>query len=78
MSNGIGSVQDSVMLVVKEVEEDNINAVSEKANFESNPVKQKDFGEYVASLHACNNSAFICQYQVHNYIHLINLTTHNH
>ena len=34
-------------------------------NFESNPVTQQEFGEYVASLHSYNNSTFILQYQVH-------------
>ena len=66
MSNSIGSVQGLVILVVEEGEGD--NAVNEKADFESNPVKQKDFGEYVASLHACDDSAFIQQYEVHTYI----------
>ena len=33
-------------------------------NFESNLVSQPEFGEYVASLHSCNNSTFILQYEV--------------
>ena len=33
-------------------------------NFESNPVTQQEFGEYVASLHSCNGSTFILQYEV--------------
>ena len=33
-------------------------------NFESNPVTQEEFGEYVASLHSCNNSTFVLQYEV--------------
>ena len=49
-------------LVVHEGEEGDIN--SQKMNFESYPVKQNEFGEYVASLHAYNNSTFILQYQV--------------
>ena len=36
----------------------------QELKFESNPVTQKEFGEYVASLHSCNNSMFILQYQV--------------
>ena len=53
------------MLLVEEGEGD--HNVSEKTNFESNPVKQKNFGEYVASLHSCNNSEFIQQYEVYMY-----------
>ena len=63
VSNNIGSVHGSVVLVVEEGEGD--NDVNKKTKFESNPVKQKDFGEYVASLHAYNNSEFILQYQVY-------------
>ena len=33
-------------------------------NFESNPVTLQEFGEYVASLHSCNGSTFILQYEV--------------
>ena len=33
-------------------------------DFDSNQVDQNEFGEYVASLHTCNNSSFILQYQV--------------
>ena len=33
-------------------------------NFDSNPVTEKEFGEYVASLHSCSNGAFTLQYQV--------------
>ena len=33
-------------------------------NFESNPVTQEEFGEYVANLHSCNNSTFVLQYEV--------------
>ena len=49
-------------LVVQEGEEE--HDIDSKMNFESNQVKQADFGEYVASLHSCNNSTFILQYQV--------------
>ena len=36
----------------------------QELKFESNSVTQKEFGEYVAGLHSCNNSMFILQYQV--------------
>ena len=49
-------------LVVHEGEgEDGMNLAQ---SFESNPVTQQEFGEYVASLHSCNNSTFILQYEV--------------
>ena len=55
-------------LVVHEGEgEDGVNL---RQNFESNPVTQQEFGEYVASLHSCNGSTFILQFEVlyyHNY-----------
>ena len=35
-----------------------------RQNFESYPVTQLEFGEYVASLHSYDNSTFILQYQV--------------
>ena len=51
-----------MVLAVHEGEEgDEINF---EQNFESNPVSQPEFGEYVASLHSCNNSTFILQYEV--------------
>ena len=62
VSNSNGSVEGSITLVVQEREERDIS--SQKINFESNLVEQTDFGEYVASLHACNNSTFNLQYQV--------------
>ena len=36
-------------------------------DFESNPVTEEEFGEYVASLHSCNNSTFVLQYEVIQY-----------
>ena len=36
-------------------------------NFDSNLVTRKEFGEYVESLHSCNSSNFILQYQVAMY-----------
>ena len=45
-------------------EGDDIDDTNQKMNFESNLVREKDFGEYVASLHSFNNSTFILQYHV--------------
>ena len=47
------------MLVVEDGEGG--NAVNEKANLETSPVKQKDFGEYVTCLvvYILNNSVYI-------------------
>ena len=49
-------------LVVQEG--DGEEEVNLEQNFESNPVTQEEFGEYVASLHSSNNSTFILQYEV--------------
>ena len=38
--------------------------VNLEQDFESNPVTEEEFGEYVASLHSCNNSTFVLQYEV--------------
>ena len=49
-------------LVVHEEEgEDEVNL---RQTFESNPVTQEEFGEYVASLHSYNGSTFILQFEV--------------
>ena len=40
-------------------------------DFESNPVTKEEFGEYVASLHSCNNSTFVLQYEVIQYYTII-------
>ena len=62
VSNRLGSVKGCVALVVHEEEgEDEMNL---RQNFESNPVTQQEFGEYVASLHSCNGSTFILQFEV--------------
>ena len=62
VSNGLGSIQGCVALVVHEGEgESGMNLAQ---NFESNPVTQPEFGEYVASLHSCNNNTFVLQYEV--------------
>ena len=58
-------------LVVQEGDgEDEMNL---EHNFESNPVTQEEFGEYVASLHSCNNSTFILQYEVIQYCAIIQI-----
>ena len=56
-------MKGSVALVVHkgEGEEDDLDL---RRDFESNPVTQEEFGEYVASLHSCNNSTFILQFEV--------------
>ena len=59
--NRLGFVKGSVSLVVEEGEGGDGMG---KENFESYPVTQLEFGEYVASLHSYNNSTFILQYQV--------------
>ena len=50
-------------LIVNSVEgKDEINLTGQSLG--SNPVTQQDFGEYVASLHSCNSSTFVLQYEV--------------
>ena len=62
VSSRLGSVKGCVALVVHDEEgEDEANL---EQDFESNPVTQEEFGEYVASLHSCNNSTFVLQYEV--------------
>ena len=62
VSNRLGSAKGCVSLVVHEGEEE--DGMNLEQNFESNPVSQAEFGEYVASLHSHNNSTFILQYEV--------------
>ena len=63
VSNRLGSIKGCVALVVHEGEgEDGANL---RQNFESNPVTLLEFGEYVASLHSCNNSTVVLQYEVY-------------
>ena len=62
VSNRLGSIQGCVVLVVHKGEGE--NGANLAQNFESNPVIQQEFGEYVASLHSCNNSTFVLQYEV--------------
>ena len=64
VGNSIGCVQGSMTLVVQEGEEE--RDIDSRMNFDNNEVKQAEFGEYVASLHSCNNSTFILQYQVNH------------
>ena len=48
-----------------------------KQDFESNPVTEEEFGEYVASLHSYNNRTFVLQYEVIQYCTIIQkLITH--
>ena len=59
-------------LVVNEGEgEDGSNL---EQDFESNPVTEEEFGEYVGSLHLCNNSTFVLQYEVTQYCDIIQIT----
>ena len=62
VSNSLGSVEGFLTLEVLDGEGEGGN--NKELKFDSNPVTQKEFGEYVASLHSCNNSTFILQYQV--------------
>ena len=49
-------------LVVHEGEgEEGVNL---RQSFESNPVTQQEFGEYVAYLHSYNGSTFVLQFEV--------------
>ena len=64
VSNSLGSVEGSVTLIVQDGKGEGEGEQHQELKFESNPVTQKEFGEYVASLHSCNNSMFILQYQV--------------
>ena len=60
VSNAMGSVEGCTNLVVHTEDEDHANA----PRVESNPVARENFGEYVSSFHAHNNSAFFGQFQV--------------
>lgn len=62
VSNAIGSVEDTINLIVRD--EDGQIKQSQKLNLESHSVTQDEFGEYVASSHAHNNSTFVLQFQV--------------
>ena len=64
VSNRLGSVKGYVVFVVHEGEGEDDSEMSLEQNFESNPVTQEEFGEYVANLHSSNNSTFILQYEV--------------
>ena len=67
ITNYLGSAQGSVTLVVEEddISTQNSKDVVEITNgFESNPIDQEKFGEYVAGLYSLNNEAFEIQYTV--------------
>ena len=64
VSNRLGSIRGCAALVVHEGEREDGPGANLAQNFESNPVTQLEFGEYIASLHSCNNSIFILQYEV--------------
>jgi len=53
-------VEGCTKLVVHTEDEERTSA----PKVDSNPVAKETFGEYVSSLHAHNNAAFIAQYQV--------------
>ena len=60
VSNRVGSVEGSTKLVVHTEDEDRTSV----PRVETNPVTREKFGEYVSSLHAHNNGAFLLQFQV--------------
>ena len=60
VSNRVGSVEGCTKLVVHTEDEESANV----PRVESNPVARENFGEYISSFHAHNNSAFIGQFQV--------------
>ena len=62
VSSRLGSIKGCVALVVHEGEGEDRSILEQ--DFESNPVAEEEFGEYVASLHSCNNSTFVLQYEV--------------
>ena len=65
VSNRVGSVEGCTKLVVHTEDEEHANV----PRVESNPVTREKFGEYVSSLHAHNNSAFLVQFQVLDHIY---------
>ena len=64
VSNRVGRVKGCTKLVVHAEDEEHAN----RSRVESNPVTRENFGEYVSSLHAQNNIAFIGQFQVINIV----------
>lgn len=62
VSNVLGSVEDTVNLIVQD--EDGQNKHSQKLNLESHSVTQDEYGDYVANSHAHNNNTFVLQFQV--------------
>ena len=61
VSNRVGSVEGCTKLLVHTEDEEHAT----RSRVESNPVTRERFGEYVSSLHAHNNSAFLVQFQVY-------------
>ena len=72
VSNRLGSVKGCVALAIHEGEGEDGSILEQ--DFESNPVTEEEFGEYVASLHSCNNSTFVLQYEVIQYCAIIQIT----
>ena len=60
VSNRMGSAEGCTKLVVHTEDEEH----TDRSRVESNPVTREKFGEYVSSLHAHNNGAFLVQFQV--------------
>ena len=60
VSNRVGSAEGCTKLVVHTEDEER----TDRSRVESNPVTREKFGEYVSSLHAHNNGAFLVQFQV--------------
>ena len=60
VSNRVGSVEGCTKLVVHTEDEE----CTSIPRVETNPVTREKFGEYVSSLHAHNNGAFLLQFQV--------------
>ena len=65
VSNRVGSVEGCTKLLVHTEDEEHAGV----PRVESNPVTREKFGEYVSSLHAHNNSAFLVQFQVLDHIY---------
>ena len=63
VSNVLGSVEDTVNLIVQDEEGQNIQSL--KLDLDSHSVTQDEFGEYVANSHSHNNNTFVLQFQVY-------------
>ena len=62
VSNVLGSVEDTVNLIVQDEEGQNIRSLT--LNLDSHSVTQDEFGEYVANSYSHNNNTFVLQFQV--------------